>query len=72
MSQLQLKKILIIGAGVIGSFNAARLKDAGKDVALLAKDNAWKDLREHAVVLEDARTGRRTTTQVPGGSSCTR
>ena len=65
MSQLQLKKILIIGAGVIGSFNAARLKDAGKDVTLLARGQRLEDLREHGVVLEDARTGRRTTTQVP-------
>ena len=30
--EVQIKKVLIIGAGVIGSFNAARLKDAGKDV----------------------------------------
>ncbi|MGZ6304287.1 MAG: ketopantoate reductase family protein [Ktedonobacteraceae bacterium] len=65
MSQSQLKKILIIGAGVIGSFNAARLKDAGKDVTLLARGRRLEDLREHGVVLEDARTGRRTTTQVP-------
>jgi len=65
MSQSQLQKVIIIGAGVIGSFNAARLKDAGKDVTLLARGHRLEDLREHGVVLEDARTGRRTTTQVP-------
>lgn len=58
-------KILVYGAGVIGSFNAARLKDAGHDVALLARGQRLAELREHGVVLEDARTGRRTATQVP-------
>jgi 2-dehydropantoate 2-reductase len=63
--EVQIKKVLIVGAGVIGSFNAARLKDAGKDVTLLARGRRLEDLREHGVMLEDARTGRRTTTQVP-------
>ena len=58
-------KVLILGAGVIGSFNAARLAEAGKDVTLLARGRRLADLREHGVVLEDFRTGRRTTTQVP-------
>jgi 2-dehydropantoate 2-reductase len=58
-------KVLIVGAGVIGSFNAARLKDAGQDVALLARGRRLAELREHGVVLEDAGTGRRTTTRVP-------
>ena len=31
MSQSQLKKILIVRAEVIGSFDAARLKDAGRE-----------------------------------------
>ena len=58
-------KTLILGAGVIGSFNAARLAEAGKDVTLLARGRRLADLREHGVVLENFRTGRRTTTQVP-------
>ena len=65
MKEVQMKKVLIVGAGVIGSFNAARLKEAGKDVTLLARGRRLADLREHGVVLEDARTGRCTTTQVP-------
>jgi 2-dehydropantoate 2-reductase len=65
IKEVQIKKVLIVGAGVIGSFNAARLKEAGKDVTLLARGRRLADLREHGVVLEDARTGRRTTTQVP-------
>jgi len=63
--EVQIKKVLIIGAGVIGSFNAARLRDAGKDVTLLARGHRLAVLREHGVVLEDARRGGRTTTQVP-------
>ena len=58
-------RILILGAGVVGSFNAARLKEAGQDVTLLARGRRLADLREHGVVLENLRTGRRTTAQVP-------
>ena len=58
-------KILVVGAGVIGSFNAARLKESGQDVRLLARGRRLEELREHGVVLEDSQTGRRTATQVP-------
>jgi 2-dehydropantoate 2-reductase len=58
-------RILVVGAGVIGSFNAARLKEAGQDVTLLARGRRLADLRQLGVVLENYRTGRRTTTQVP-------
>ena len=58
-------KILINGAGVIGSFNAARLANAANEVTLLARGPRLADLRAHGVVLEDFRTGRRSTTHVP-------
>ncbi|HXQ96493.1 MAG TPA: 2-dehydropantoate 2-reductase N-terminal domain-containing protein [Candidatus Acidoferrales bacterium] len=58
-------KILVFGAGAVGSFNAARLKDGGHDVSLLARGHRLLDLQEHGVVLESARSGERTTTQVP-------
>jgi len=58
-------RILILGAGVVGSFNAARLTEAGQDVTLLARGRRLDDLRDHGVVLEDFRSGRRTTTEVP-------
>lgn len=57
-------RTLILGAGVIGSFNAARLTESGQDITLLARGRRLEDLREHGVVLEDFRTGRRTITQV--------
>jgi 2-dehydropantoate 2-reductase len=45
-------KTLILGAGVIGSFNAARLTAAGQDVRLLARGSRLTDLRQYGVVLE--------------------
>ena len=58
-------KVLIIGAGVIGSFNAAHLFRGGVDVKLLARGERLAALREHGVVLQDWRTGRRSVTPVP-------
>jgi len=57
-------KILIIGAGVIGSFNAARLTRAGVDVTLLARGSRLAELEAHGVRLEDFRSRLRTTTRV--------
>ena len=58
-------KILVYGAGAVGSFNAARLAAGGHEVALLARGQRLADLREHGVVLENARSRERTTTHVP-------
>jgi 2-dehydropantoate 2-reductase len=57
-------KILIYRAGVLGSLYAARLQVAGPRVALLARGERMADLRGHGIVLEDARTGQRTTTNI--------
>jgi len=57
-------RTLILGAGVTGSFNAARLTDAGQDITSLARGRRLQDLRRHGIVLEDSRSGRRTITQV--------
>ena len=57
-------KVLVFGAGVLGSLYAARLADAGHDVTLVARGRRYRDLREHGVVLEYFDTGRRTTTHV--------
>lgn len=56
--------ILVYGAGVIGSVYAARLQAAGNNVSLLARGQRAMSLREHGLQLEEASTGRRTTTQV--------
>jgi 2-dehydropantoate 2-reductase len=65
MAEVPGMKVLIIGAGVIGSFYAARLREGGVDVTLLARGRRLADLRGHGVVLESALGGRRSVTQVP-------
>lgn len=56
--------ILVYGAGVIGSVYAARLKAAGHNVSLLARGQRAVSLRTQGILLENASTGHRTTTQV--------
>ncbi|QBD76642.1 ketopantoate reductase family protein [Ktedonosporobacter rubrisoli] len=56
--------ILVYGAGVIGSVYAANLKEVGHNVSLLARGQRAVSLRTHGIQLEDAATGRRTTTRV--------
>ena len=58
-------RTLIGGAGGIGSFNAARLTEAGLDVTLLARGGRLADLCRYGVVLENFRTERPTITQIP-------
>jgi 2-dehydropantoate 2-reductase len=57
-------KILFYGAGVIGSLYAARLKDSGQDVSILARGDRLAAIKEHGIVLEDVQSGRRTETPV--------
>ena len=58
-------RILVFGAGVLGSLYAARLAAVGSDVCLLARGERLAAIRAHGVLLEDALTGRRTATPVP-------
>ena len=57
-------KILVYGAGNIGSLYAAKLKDAGHDVSILARGRRLTVIREQGIVLEDFRSRERTTTRV--------
>ena len=57
-------EILVFGAGVIGSQYAARLRQAGNMVTLLARGQRATDLREHGILLEAANTGRTETVHV--------
>jgi len=63
MSQGPLR-ILVIGAGVIGSVYAARLQAAGYHVTLLARGQHAAELRASGLVLEDASTGQSTTSHL--------
>jgi 2-dehydropantoate 2-reductase len=58
-------RILVFGAGVIGSVYAGKLQQAGNDVVLLARGSRLADLREHDLVLEDAQSGHRDVLAVP-------
>ena len=57
-------KILVYGAGPLGSLFAARLHQGGHQVALLARGRCLAELQAHGIVLEDASTEERTTTVV--------
>jgi len=58
-------RILVFGAGVLGSLYAARLHRTDQDVTLLARGERLQQLRERGVLLEEASSGRRSTTHVP-------
>lgn len=65
MAELKEKnKILVFGAGVLGSLYAARLQDAGSEVTVLARGQRYSDLKEHGIVLEDFETGNTSVTKV--------
>ena len=57
-------KILVYGAGNIGSLYAAKLKAGGNDVCILARGQRLIAIREHGIVLEEFRSREKTTTQV--------
>ena len=60
-----MKKILVFGAGVLGSLYAARLKQSGQDVTILARNTRLKEIKEHGIVLEHALTGKREIVTLP-------
>ena len=49
-------KFLFFGAGVLGSLYAAKLREAGMDVTLVARGSRYEDLKKHGVVLEGFKT----------------
>jgi len=57
-------KILVYGAGPLGSLFAARLQEAGHDVSILARGQRLAELREYGIVLEDAQTDRQSVARV--------
>lgn len=46
-------KILVYGAGPLGSVFASKLKQGGNDVSILARGTRLGELREHGIVLVD-------------------
>jgi 2-dehydropantoate 2-reductase len=53
-------KILVYGAGPLGSLFSVRLHQAGHEVYLLARRQRLADLQHYGIVLEDAVTQERT------------
>jgi 2-dehydropantoate 2-reductase len=58
-------RILVLGAGVIGSVYGGALLKSGHDVAFLARGSRLYELRAGGLVLEEAETGVREAVQVP-------
>ncbi|MBN1437960.1 MAG: ketopantoate reductase family protein [Anaerolineales bacterium] len=56
-------KILVFGAGPLGSFFSARLLEAGHEVALLARGQRLTDLRQHGLVLVDTESGKESVSR---------
>jgi 2-dehydropantoate 2-reductase len=59
-----LMRILVVGAGVIGSVYAGKLLEAGHEVVLLARGRRLSELQAHGLMLEDAESGQRTEVAV--------
>jgi ketopantoate reductase len=57
-------KILVYGAGPLGSLFAAKLQQGGNDVSILARGQRLADIREHGIALHDVLTGERSVTRV--------
>jgi 2-dehydropantoate 2-reductase len=53
-------RILILGAGVIGTVYAGKLLQAGHEVMLFARGRRLSDLQARGLILEDAASGLRT------------
>ncbi len=58
-------RVLVFGAGPLGSLMAARLYEAGHDVSLLARGQRLADLKQHGVVLQDEQSGDQEIAHVP-------
>jgi 2-dehydropantoate 2-reductase len=56
-------KILVYGAGVIGTLYAVRLQDAGHQVTVLARGARLAEIQQHGLVVEDIVAGIRSSTR---------
>ena len=57
-------KVLVYGAGVIGTVYAGKLAEAGHEVTIVARGQRLLDISQHGFVLEDIVCRRRWTAQV--------
>lgn len=57
-------KVLVYGAGVLGSLYAARLRQAGEDVTILARGQRFQDIEKSGIILEHVLNHRKETVPV--------
>jgi len=57
-------KTLIYGAGPLGSLYAHRLHQADQDITILARDERYKYIKKHGVVLIDEYTEKKEISKV--------
>ena len=57
-------KTLFYGAGPLGSLYAHLLHQAGKDVAILARDDRYNYIKEHGVILVNEYTGKKEISKI--------
>lgn len=58
------RKILVFGAGVLGSLYAACLTKAGLDATVLARGRRLQEISSHGIILEHVFSGKRTVVPV--------
>lgn len=58
-------KILVFGAGVIGTIIAAKLHKAGVDTTLLARGKRFESLQQNGVVVNDVMGKTRSVSKIP-------
>jgi len=58
------KKILVFGAGVLGSLYALMLQKAGNDVTVVARGRRYDDIGTHGIVIEHFDSGDRQSAAV--------
>ena len=58
-------KILIYGAGVLGSIHAVRLNDAGHAVSLVARGNRLNAVRAHGVLIAEGESADVRSVPIP-------
>jgi ketopantoate reductase len=58
-------KVLVYGAGVLGSLHAVRLHEAGVDVTLVARGDRLASIREHGVLIAEGDQGVVRSIPVP-------
>ena len=57
-------KVLVYGAGNIGSLYAALLVESGEDVSIQSRGARLARIREHGIELENVSSGKRTTAAI--------